>query len=69
MIGPLKLNPMIQRIHERNSNKGIIMKLLLLLAIAQFTLTTVSFAAETQTNPSSSEKGEFIIIVIDIAGI
>jgi hypothetical protein len=45
------------------------MKLLLLLAITQFTLTTVCFAAETQTNPSSSEKGEFIIIVIDIAGI
>ena len=69
MKAPLTLNPVKQKVHERNSNKRIIMKLLLLLAITQFTLTTVSFAAETQTNPSSSEKGEFIIIVIDIAGI
>ncbi len=69
MKAPLTLNPMKQRIHERNSNKEIIMKLLLLFAITQFVLTSASFAAETQTSPYSSEKEEFIIIVIDIAGI
>jgi hypothetical protein len=68
MKAPLTLNPMKQRVHERNSNKEIIMKLLLLFAITQFALTSASFAAETQTSPNSSKKGEFSIIVIDIAG-
>jgi len=45
------------------------MKLLVLLTIAHFALTTVTFAGETQTSSSSSEKEKTRIIVIDIMGI
>jgi hypothetical protein len=48
---------------------GVNMKLLILLSIAQFVLTTGTFASENQTSSPSSENGEFMIIVIDIAGI
>lgn len=69
MRGHLQLYPMKRKINERNTNKRIDMKLLLFLTIAQLALTTVTFAAETQTSPSSSKNREFIIIVTENAGI